>query len=522
MENKRVKGFSLRVWARRLFFGPAKELNFLEEEQVQSPMRSMIKRFLHNKVAMTGVTIFVACLLLVIIGPIFLPLDLSFSDATQQNVPPTMSLASPPKALLDDVKEISAGTTYGIGCTNSGEVYTWGYTKITSTIDLANIPDEVKEDKIVQVSAGFDHCLALGESGKLYVWGNKRLGQGDIPKKAQKGLNFVQVEAGNQYSAALTDEGYLYLWGNGSADVKVKKEFQNHIKKVALGDFGYVSLMDDGSVKYTGYNTSSAYANIPEALSGDVVDIAGTSGTFVGIKSDGSMYFWGNISHNENQTPEYEGKVISIYGGRYHYTALLDNGDMISWGDDHFHQAFACVYAAFVGVFIYKELNWKTFVQALGDTTRDVGAVMFIIALSALFGYGVPIDKVPQKVAEIMLGITSNPHLVLVMIILMLTVVGRFMEGAATILILTPILLPVIKSIGIDPVHFGMIICTVVTMGNCTPPVGLSMYTVNSIIDCSLGEYTKEMIPWLATFLIAMAILAFFPAPFMWLQNVLY
>ena len=145
MENKRVTGFSLRVWARRLFFGPAKELNFLEEEQVQSPMRSMIKRFLHNKVAMTGVTIFVACLLLVIIGPIFLPLDLSFSDATQQNVPPTMSLASPPKALLDDVKEISAGTTYGIGCTNSGEVYTWGYTKITSTIDLANIPDEVKE-----------------------------------------------------------------------------------------------------------------------------------------------------------------------------------------------------------------------------------------------------------------------------------------------------------------------------------------------------------------------------------------
>ena len=90
-------------------------------------------------------------------------------------------------------------------------------------------------------------------------------------------------------------------------------------------------------------------------------------------------------------------------------------------------------------MFIYKELNWKTFVQALGDTTRDVGAVMFIIALSALFGYGVPIDKVPQKVAEIMLGITSNPHLVLVMIILMLTVVGMFMEGAATILILTPI-----------------------------------------------------------------------------------
>lgn len=184
--------------------------------------------------------------------------------------------------------------------------------------------------------------------------------------------------------------------------------------------------------------------------------------------------------------------------------------------------AFACVYAAFVGRFIYKELNMKMFLKALEDTAKDVGAVMFIIAMSAVFGYGVPIDKVPQKVAEIILSITTNPSLILIVIIIMLTIVGMFMEGASTILILTPILLPVIKSIGIDPVHFGMIVCTVVTMGNCTPPVGLSMYTVNSIIDCSMSEYTKEMIPWLASFLIAMAILAFVPAPFMWLQGVLY
>ena len=75
-------------------------------------------------------------------------------------------------------------------------------------------------------------ALRSARAASFYVWGNKRLGQGDIPKKAQKGLNFVQVEAGNQYPAALTDEGYLYLWGNGSADVKVKKEFQNHIKRL--------------------------------------------------------------------------------------------------------------------------------------------------------------------------------------------------------------------------------------------------------------------------------------------------
>ena len=184
--------------------------------------------------------------------------------------------------------------------------------------------------------------------------------------------------------------------------------------------------------------------------------------------------------------------------------------------------AFACVYAAVVGVFVYKELTWKTFIEALEATAKDVGAVMFIIAMSALFGYGVPLDRVPQTVAGFMLGITSNPHMILILIIFVLIAVGMFMEGAATILILTPILLPIVKNIGIDPVHFGMIICTVVTLSNCTPPVGLSMYTVNSILGCSLSEYTKEIAPWMITFVIAMALLAFFPAPFLFLQNLIY
>ena len=153
--------------------------------------------------------------------------------------------------------------------------------------------------------------------------------------------------------------------------------------------------------------------------------------------------------------------------------------------------AFACIYAMLVGVFIYKELNMKTFLQALENTIKDVGAVMFIIALSAIFGYGVPIEKVPQVVSQFMVGISDSPNVILLLLVFILTLVGMFMEGAATILILTPVFMPLILSMGIDPVHFGLIVCTVVTMGNCTPPVGLSMFKVNSIIGCSLSEYTK-------------------------------
>ena len=184
--------------------------------------------------------------------------------------------------------------------------------------------------------------------------------------------------------------------------------------------------------------------------------------------------------------------------------------------------AFACVYAAFVGFCIYRELNLKTFIVALQNTAKDVGAVMFIIALSAVFGYGVPLDRVPQAVSAFMMGITSNPHLILLMIIIMLSLIGMFMEGAATILILTPILLPLAKSIGMDPVHFGMVMTTTINLSNCTPPVGLSMYTVNSILDSTLSEYVREMIPWLVTFLIAVLFVAYCPAAFMWLQNLLY
>lgn len=184
--------------------------------------------------------------------------------------------------------------------------------------------------------------------------------------------------------------------------------------------------------------------------------------------------------------------------------------------------SFACVYAVFVGMFIYKELNMKTFMKALEDTAKDVGAVMFIIALSAIFGYGVPIDRVPQAVSGFLMGITTNKSLILLMIILMLSMVGMFMEGAATILILTPILLPLATSIGMDPVHFGMVMTTTINLSNCTPPVGLSMYTVNSILGCSLNEYMKEMIPWLITFLIAVLFVAYCPGAFMWLQNLLY
>ena len=184
--------------------------------------------------------------------------------------------------------------------------------------------------------------------------------------------------------------------------------------------------------------------------------------------------------------------------------------------------AFACFYSVFVGAFIYKELTIKSFITALRDSIADIGSIMMIVSMTALFGYGIPIDKIPQKMTTFITGITTNPSLVLILIIILLVFVGMFMEGSVVILLLTPILLPMCQYVGIVQVHLGLLMCVIVTMGVNTPPVGMSMYTVNTILDCSLQEYTKSMIPFLAAILLAIGLLAFLPDVVLFLPRLLY
>lgn len=184
--------------------------------------------------------------------------------------------------------------------------------------------------------------------------------------------------------------------------------------------------------------------------------------------------------------------------------------------------SFACIYAIVVGVFIYKELTWDKFLDALRTSALDVGGVMLMISMSGIFGYGIPIDKLPQRITALMLGFTSNGYLIMGMIIVLLFVLGMFMEGASTIIILTPILIPLVKSVGIDPVHLGVLMCMMTTMAVNTPPVGISLYTVCGIMDCSLKEYTREMIPFLIATMIMVLSLVFVPNITMFLPDLVF
>lgn len=173
--------------------------------------------------------------------------------------------------------------------------------------------------------------------------------------------------------------------------------------------------------------------------------------------------------------------------------------------------AFATFYAIFVGVVIYRELTFKKFVQTLIDSVKDICAITLILAFSGIFGHGVVYDRVPQTLAAGLMQVTSNATLMLFLIVVLLTALGMFMETTVIALLLTPILLPVVVSMGIDPVHFGIIMMTVVTMGIMTPPVGVALYTTSMIMQCPPEETARESIPFFAAVYIVVLLLILFP-----------
>lgn len=436
----------------RLFGNRNKQLSFMEEEQLQSPTRMIVRNFTSNKLGMTGLIIFLCIFLFVMIGPKFFVLDLSYNDNTQTNVPPTLSMLSVPEGLEGNVKDITPGTTFGVGVDNDGHIYTWGYTRITEVIDVGIIPDEVKEAHIEHIAAGYDHIAAIDDAGKVYVWGNDRLGQNNLPSEIstamlmKKNLNFKQLEAGFQFTAALTEDGYLYMWGNQNmADIKVRKEYQGHIEKIALTTYNCVALLDDGTVAYVGLQKNSIQERLPEGLD-NIVDIAATGATVAAVDTDGKITIWGNISDGLGEVPEMSAKPVELYGGNKHYTALLENGEVISWGSNVHKQStvpesvvehdietvFAGFYQNYAITSEGETLTWGlkgyafgtddlgrdilTRLVNAGQVTMTVGAIAVVISLvigiiaGGIAGYfGGWVDMIIMRIAEVIGGLPFIP-----------------------------------------------------------------------------------------------------------------
>ena len=184
--------------------------------------------------------------------------------------------------------------------------------------------------------------------------------------------------------------------------------------------------------------------------------------------------------------------------------------------------AFAVVYAVLVGAFAYRMLTLAGFREAVEGSLIDIGGIMFLLALSAIFGYGIVFERIPEVISTWMLGITDNAHVVMVLIVLFILLAGTFMEGSVLIIMLTPIFLPLIMKYDIDPVHFGLVFIIAATIGNYTPPVGGAMFVVCQILRCPIGEYTRESIPFLIAVSVITLLLVFLPELVLFIPDLIF
>lgn len=184
--------------------------------------------------------------------------------------------------------------------------------------------------------------------------------------------------------------------------------------------------------------------------------------------------------------------------------------------------SFAVVYAILIGVLAHRVMDWTAIKRAFGHAISDIGLIMLIILMSGMIGYAIIFLQVPQSIAGALLEGLSSPQLIVTVILISLFLAGLLFESTILVLLLTPIFVPVIQSVGFDPVHFGVLMMIIVTLGSMTPPVGVAMYVVCSIMDTPIEEYIKESIPFLLAILTLVAALIFLPDLVLWLPRVVY
>ena len=173
--------------------------------------------------------------------------------------------------------------------------------------------------------------------------------------------------------------------------------------------------------------------------------------------------------------------------------------------------AVAVLYGIIIGFFIYRNLKVPQFYESLKRVGVQSMNNMFILAAAACFSWVLTITKAADVLVNLMLGISTNKYVVMLMILALLMFIGFFMQASQALVVLTPMLLPVIKAVGIDPIHFGIVMVVALTFGGCTPPVGSMLFVVNSITKMGFARLTKAMVPLYIPLLGALLVIAFVP-----------
>lgn len=182
--------------------------------------------------------------------------------------------------------------------------------------------------------------------------------------------------------------------------------------------------------------------------------------------------------------------------------------------------AIAVLWSFFVTMFIYRDYKWRDLPKLMHRAARTISIVMILIGFAASFGYILTLMEIPMKITTAFLTLSDNRYVILMCINVMLLVLGTVMDMAPLILILTPILLPVVAGVGVDPVHFGMIMLVNLGIGLITPPVGAVLFVGAAVGKVTIEATVKALLPFYAALLMVLMLVTYVPAISLWLPSV--
>ncbi len=357
-ETKRRSTFSLLL--RKLFIGGKVADLTIADERYDSPSKLAVKRFFRNPIAVIALVILVAMFVFVFLGPIFSPIDLSYTETLHTNVAPNMSMMSIPKEMNEGYRSISSQGSFTVGVDKNGDVHVWGAFHTFSKDPQKNVmkvPEEVENANILYAVAGTDHVVAIDERGKIFAWGDDDLAQygrdgrmlGEYPQPMELINGTINVNeikqfiAGDQMTAILMNDGTFYAWGNANAKClnlssafKAMNKEDVRFEKLCLTTTNIFGITTEGKF-FMGSNTQYQYYKGIDTAEyiGDrkVVDIAATGDSLTLLLDDDELMCVGTLTAEDVPSiPENE-KLLSVSAGSRHFVATTESGKVYAWGN---------------------------------------------------------------------------------------------------------------------------------------------------------------------------------------------
>ena len=181
--------------------------------------------------------------------------------------------------------------------------------------------------------------------------------------------------------------------------------------------------------------------------------------------------------------------------------------------------AIACAYAIIIGGLVYKELKLENMFRLFVDCAKSTGQVLVVVACASLFTWVITVAQVPQTVSALLSDSIHSRVILLLVINIILLIAGTFIDTTSALVIFTPLFLPLVQAMGIDLIHFGLVMAVNLTIGMCTPPLGVCLFVAGSIAKVSLKEQMKDLLPMLGVLLVVLLIITYIPQTVTFLPN---